>query len=68
MRCLPPPRASQSRLKNRNYPSLEAFKHDVNSIFENAMYYNEDGSQIWEDAKTMQVSWGGALEMMPDVR
>ena len=43
----------QSRLKNRNYPTIQAFIHDVETIFSNAQFYNEEGSQIWKDSNHM---------------
>lgn len=45
----------QSRLKNRNYPTIQKFVDDVNAIFDNAMYYNEEHSQVWEDAAALKV-------------
>ena len=48
-------RNQQSRLKNRNYPTIQKFVDDVNAIFDNAMYYNEDQSQVWSDAKVLKV-------------
>ncbi|KAK9900720.1 Bromodomain-containing protein [Cystobasidium minutum MCA 4210] len=44
----------RSRLKNRNYQTIEKFKDDVNLIFSNAQTYNEDGSIIWQDAQQMK--------------
>jgi hypothetical protein len=44
----------RSRLKNRNYQTIEKFKDDVNLIFDNAQFYNEEGSIIWQDAKEMK--------------
>lgn len=49
-------KCAQSRLKNRNYPTIQKFVDDVNAIFDNAMYYNEEHSQVWEDAKVLKVS------------
>lgn len=54
----------QSRLKNRNYQTIEKFKDDVNLIFENAQLYNEDGSQIWQDAQQMRVSFIDLLSVL----
>ena len=40
----------------RKYRSVQEFKTDVETSFNNAMFFNEEGSQIWNDAKTMLVS------------
>lgn len=46
------------KVKRKKYPTLEAFMSDVNLMFNNAISYNEDGSQINEDAKALQVEAG----------
>lgn len=48
--------SQQSRLKNRNYQTIEKFRDDVNLIFDNAQTYNEENSVIWQDAQDMKVS------------
>ena len=44
----------QARLKNRNYNTIESFNEDVERIFENAQYYNEEGSQVHNDAEALR--------------
>ncbi|CAE6487460.1 unnamed protein product [Rhizoctonia solani] len=40
----------QKRIKQKGYASPKAFMDDVELVFSNAVRYNEDFSQIWEDA------------------
>ncbi|KAG9101949.1 hypothetical protein FRC06_002461 [Ceratobasidium sp. 370] len=40
----------------KSYTSPKAFMDDVELVFTNATTYNEDHSQIWEDAKILQAS------------
>lgn len=47
----------RSRLKNRNYPTITHFLNDVNSIFSNAQFYNEEGSAIYNDSQTLQANF-----------
>lgn len=45
----------QERIASNDYKdSLEIYE-DLSLVFRNAMYYNEDGSQIWRDAATLKV-------------
>lgn len=47
---------SQKRIRSAShYDSIDKFAIDVNKIFENAMFYNVEGSQVHEDAKYLQV-------------
>lgn len=48
----------QRRIKRKEYASPKAFMDDVELVFANAVTYNEDHSQVWEDAKLLQVSFG----------
>jgi hypothetical protein len=45
----------EAKIKAGQYGSEKNFQRDVNGIFANAKYYNEDRSQIWRDAATMEV-------------
>jgi hypothetical protein len=45
----------QKRIKRKEYSSPKAFMDEVELVFTNATTYNEDHSQIWEDAKVLQV-------------
>lgn len=42
------------KLKRKKYQSLDQFMKDVNLMFENAKSYNEDESQIYQDAVHLQ--------------
>ncbi|KDN41283.1 hypothetical protein RSAG8_07552, partial [Rhizoctonia solani AG-8 WAC10335] len=42
------------RIKAKGYPSPKAFMDDVEQVFTNAVLYNEDFSQIWQDATYLQ--------------
>jgi chromatin structure-remodeling complex subunit RSC1/2 len=46
------------KVKRKKYPTLEAFMADINLMFNNAISYNQDGSQINDDAKALQVEAG----------
>ena len=46
------------KVKRKKYPTLEAFMSDVNLMFDNAMQYNENESQIYKDAKELQKEAG----------
>lgn len=43
------------KIKRRDYKRMEAFVADLNLMFNNAQLYNADGSQIYNDAVTLQV-------------
>lgn len=45
------------RIKRKEYPSPKEFMDDVELVFTNAVTYNEDHSQIWEDAKILQATF-----------
>lgn len=42
-------------LERRTFRSLEAVKVQFDTMFKNAKKYNVKESQIWRDAKTLQV-------------
>lgn len=46
---------SQSKVIKRYYLSVEQFVEDMNVIFANAQFFNEESSRIWKDARIMQV-------------
>ena len=46
----------QKRVKQKTYPDLDTFAADVNLIFNNAMQFNAEDSQIYEDAVLLKVS------------
>lgn len=41
--------------EKRQYKDVQSFVDDVEMVFQNAMYFNEDGSAVWKDAKALQV-------------
>lgn len=48
---------SQKHIKRKEYTAVQSFMDDVELMFENAMLFNEEHSQIWEDALTLKVSF-----------
>lgn len=42
------------RLKRKEYSTSEEFANDVELVFSNALTFNQDHSQIWEDAVTLR--------------
>ncbi|EPQ61248.1 hypothetical protein GLOTRDRAFT_135767 [Gloeophyllum trabeum ATCC 11539] len=54
---IPQPRSMngvQEKLKKNSYRNVMDAYEDLNLVFLNAMYYNEEGSQIWKDANTLK--------------
>ncbi|GAA5839237.1 hypothetical protein JCM3766R1_003151 [Sporobolomyces carnicolor] len=49
----------------RKYRSVQEFNTDVETSFNNAMFFNEEGSQIWNDAKTMLDHFGEIMQEVP---
>lgn len=46
----------QKKLKQKEYPGAPDFAADVELVFSNAMTFNQEHTQIWEDALTLRVS------------
>ncbi|KAI6047902.1 RSC complex protein [Pisolithus marmoratus] len=44
------------RLKRKEYSTSEEFANDVELVFSNALTFNQDHSQIWEDAVALRAS------------
>ncbi|KAF9245828.1 Bromodomain-containing protein [Melanogaster broomeanus] len=42
------------RLKRKEYVTSEEFANDIELVFSNALEFNQDHSQIWEDAITLR--------------
>ncbi|GAA5966595.1 hypothetical protein JCM3765_005668 [Sporobolomyces pararoseus] len=42
-----------TKINSRKYRNVTEFKQDVERSFQNALFFNEEGSQIWQDAQTM---------------
>ncbi|KDQ52954.1 hypothetical protein JAAARDRAFT_80856 [Jaapia argillacea MUCL 33604] len=54
---IPQPRClsgTQAKLQQNDYKSALEVYEDLRLVFLNAKYYNEEGSQIWKDADTLQ--------------
>ncbi|TFK47979.1 hypothetical protein OE88DRAFT_1635762 [Heliocybe sulcata] len=54
---IPQPRSMhliQEKLRKNSYRNVLDVYEDLNLVFLNAMYYNEEGSQIWKDANTLK--------------
>ncbi|KAG9124301.1 hypothetical protein FRC07_012101 [Ceratobasidium sp. 392] len=47
----------RKRINQGTYTSPKAFMDEVELVFTNAITYNEDHSQIWEDAKILQATF-----------
>jgi len=45
----------KKKIKNNNYKSVKQFRDDWNLMFNNARTFNEEGSQVYNDADKMQV-------------
>ncbi|GAA5967206.1 hypothetical protein JCM11641_000477 [Rhodosporidiobolus odoratus] len=67
-RVIPNPMAFDminSRLNKRVYQGPEQFMADVNKIFDNAMYYNQEGSMIWQDASALKERFAEIMTEAP---
>ena len=45
----------QQKIASNGYKDPLEIYADLNLVFRNAMYYNEEGSQIWKDAAQLKV-------------
>jgi hypothetical protein len=50
------------RINSPYYTSLQAFAQDFTTMFKNAMTYNVEGSEVYEDASFMQEAFNQALQ------
>ncbi|KAJ7170159.1 RSC complex protein [Mycena filopes] len=55
----------QRRLKKKEYNSMVEFADDVELVFSNAMAFNQDHTQIWEDALTLQTTFRQLMSDLP---
>jgi ATP-dependent helicase STH1/SNF2 len=46
----------RKRINGNHYTSLQGFKEDFRTIFQNARQYNEEGSLVVEDADALEVA------------
>jgi ATP-dependent helicase STH1/SNF2 len=44
----------RTKLDNHHYPSLDAYHKDWKLLFANALAFNQEGSEIYEDAKQLE--------------
>ena len=47
----------QTNIRDKNYSTIVEFVDDVDLMFNNAMHFNEENSEIHQDAKELQVSF-----------
>ena len=45
----------RKRITGNHYTSLQGFKEDFHTIWQNARIYNEEGSLVVEDANALEV-------------
>ncbi|BGP38588.1 hypothetical protein JCM10450v2_002537 [Rhodotorula kratochvilovae] len=55
----------RARVQKGHYKTVEPFYQDVMTIFENAMFYNEDSSRIWKDAMVLKKHFGDLMQEEP---
>ncbi|KAJ7103216.1 RSC complex protein [Mycena belliarum] len=53
------------RLKRKEYPSSTDFADDVELVFANAMLFNQDHTQIWEDALNLRDTFRQLMSDLP---
>ncbi|GAA6037912.1 hypothetical protein JCM8097_009487 [Rhodosporidiobolus ruineniae] len=57
----------QSRITKRGYSDVNRFIADVQTIFSNAFYYNEEASLVWQDAAKLKKHFERSMnEPTPD--
>ncbi|GAA6059724.1 hypothetical protein JCM10212_000252 [Sporobolomyces blumeae] len=54
-----------AKINARKYQNVEQFKQDVETCFENAVFFNEEHSQIWNDAKVMLRHFAEVMKEQP---
>lgn len=50
--------AAKKKQKRKKYQSVDHFMRDIDTMFNNAKLYNEDESQIYQEAEYLQVRRG----------
>ncbi|KAI6163891.1 Bromodomain-containing protein [Pisolithus thermaeus] len=53
------------RLKRKEYSTSEEFANDVELVFSNALTFNQEHSQIWEDAVTLRDCFRQLMSDLP---
>ncbi|KAF7347563.1 Stearoyl-CoA desaturase [Mycena venus] len=64
-RCLG---AIMAKIKKKEYFSMVDFADDVELVFSNAMEFNQDHTQIWEDALALQTMFRELICPLPQLR
>ncbi|KAJ1975330.1 hypothetical protein H4R35_003187 [Dimargaris xerosporica] len=57
--------AVREKIDNREYNRAEEFRQDMELVFDNAMLYNEKGSQVYSDAVLLRKLFHQALKNLP---
>ncbi|KAJ1975783.1 hypothetical protein H4R34_004211, partial [Dimargaris verticillata] len=57
--------AVREKIDNRDYNQAEEFRQDMELVFDNAMLYNEKGSQVYSDAVLLRKLFHQALKNLP---
>ncbi|CAH7683487.1 expressed protein [Phakopsora pachyrhizi] len=55
----------RARNERNGYKHIESFEEDVITIFKNAQHFNEDGSIVWKDSKTLEARFLEAVKNAP---
>ncbi|KAG7099648.1 hypothetical protein E1B28_001474 [Marasmius oreades] len=53
------------RIKHKEYASSSQFAEDVELVFANALHFNQEGTVIWEDARTLRDYFRTLMADMP---
>lgn len=53
-------------IKRKEYPTAAEFAKDVELVFDNALQYNQDHSQIWEDAQQLRAYFSKLMSDLPE--
>ncbi|KAI5474577.1 tetratricopeptide repeat containing protein [Pseudohyphozyma bogoriensis] len=56
-----------NKINKRIYTTVQQFVDDVNVLFANAEYFNEESSQIWQDARAMKLHFVEVMKEVPPV-
>ncbi|GJN87382.1 hypothetical protein Rhopal_000331-T1 [Rhodotorula paludigena] len=55
----------RSRIVKQSYRTVDQFERDINTIFANAMWYNQDTSRIWKDALVLKNHFAEVMKEAP---
>jgi ATP-dependent helicase STH1/SNF2 len=54
----------ESKIKNQEYKSIAELQADFHKLFANAMQYNMQGSEVYEDAVEMKKLFDNTLQTL----